>query len=49
MDKEILAVIGRLYLENMGLFNTVDMLQKKLDQLEHKISIDSSTKETKDS
>jgi hypothetical protein len=34
MDKEILAIIGRLYIENIGLFNTVESLQKRIEQLE---------------
>ena len=34
MDKEILAVIGNLYLENIGLRNAVDSLQKKIQELE---------------
>ena len=34
MDKEILAVIGNLYLENIGLRNVVESLQKKIQELE---------------
>lgn len=33
MDKELLAVIGKLYLENINLYNTVDYLQKQNAQL----------------
>jgi hypothetical protein len=33
MDKDLLAVIGKLYLENVNLYNTVDYLQKQLKQL----------------
>jgi len=33
MDKDLLAVIGKLYLENGNLYNTVDYLQKQLKQL----------------
>lgn len=33
MDKELLALIGKLYLENMTLYNTVQSLQDKLNQV----------------
>ena len=32
MDKELLAVIGKLYIENMTLYNTIQSLQDKLNQ-----------------
>ncbi len=33
MDKELLAVIGKLYLENLTLYNTVQSLQEQLHQV----------------
>lgn len=35
MDKEILAVIGQLYLENLALRNMIDDLKKQQSQKNH--------------
>lgn len=37
MDKDILAIIGQLYLENSGLRGLVDSLNKKISELENSI------------
>lgn len=34
MDKDILALIGKLYLENMGLANMVESLRNRVTELE---------------
>lgn len=36
MDKEILAVIGSLYLETIGLRNIIESLKKQLSEAEEK-------------
>ena len=38
MDKEILAVVGKLYLENMGLTNLVEALRNRGNELENLVN-----------
>ena len=38
MDKEVLAIVGRLYLENMGLINYTEGLKARIEELEQLVN-----------
>lgn len=44
MDKEILAVIGKLYLDVIGLNNYIEALKNKISELESEIEEKSVSK-----
>ncbi len=43
MDKEILAVIGQLYLENISLRNLVEALKNKVSELDQQKTVTKSS------
>lgn len=49
MDKELLAIVGRLYLENMSLINFSESLKARIDELEKLLTNKSANQEFTDS